>query len=264
MKKFHQYTTEEQNNIVDRARKIIYKLRDRCNNKNFKQYKDYGGNGISIANEWNDMDTFSRDIVKLDGFDYALFISGELELDKDLKVRNNKVYSKDTCYLLTRKENAQYKPSVHDDIYAYNQYTEEIKEHISLPLFCLEERISLSTANSVLQGRKHRSGDWYIWRKTDNPPIVEKVFARKDSEEVWDINPQQLSQKIGANRAGCSGALRTGYKLFGYRITKEIVNIQDLVHNYELNKMPNDYRTVTFHREDAKGNLVEYTFKVEM
>lgn len=28
-------------------------MRARCNNKNVKQYKDYGGRGISICKEWD-------------------------------------------------------------------------------------------------------------------------------------------------------------------------------------------------------------------
>ncbi len=33
-------------------------MRARCNNKNVKQYKDYGGRGISICKEWDDFQNF--------------------------------------------------------------------------------------------------------------------------------------------------------------------------------------------------------------
>lgn len=33
-------------------------MRSRCHNKNHPQYKDYGGRGISVCNEWNDFRVF--------------------------------------------------------------------------------------------------------------------------------------------------------------------------------------------------------------
>ena len=33
-------------------------MRTRCNNRNSKSYKNYGGRGISICEEWNDFETF--------------------------------------------------------------------------------------------------------------------------------------------------------------------------------------------------------------
>lgn len=43
-------------------------MRMRCNNKNMKCYKDYGGRGISICNEWNDFMNF-RHWANSSGYD---------------------------------------------------------------------------------------------------------------------------------------------------------------------------------------------------
>lgn len=37
-------------------------MRDRCHNPNFKQWKDYGGRGITICKEWDDYRVFERDM----------------------------------------------------------------------------------------------------------------------------------------------------------------------------------------------------------
>lgn len=262
---FEMYTKNQQEKIVSRARKIIYKVRDRCLNKNFKQYNDYGGKGVTISEDWLDTDKFAHDVVNLPGWDYTLFVDGKLELDKDFIKHDNLVYCKEYCALLTRKENMQFRPKVHKPFYAYNQYTQEIKEHFNAKMFADENDCSANVAWSVLQGKKHRTGDWYLWYKGDPAPIVERVYAVKDGETRWEINTQKLSLSLGFHDKSCAQALTRGNgKLYDWTVYKEKVDVDSLVEKFESNKMPNDYRTVTFYREDTKGNLVEYTFKVEM
>lgn len=262
--KFNDYTPEQQEKIIERARKIQYKIKDRCYNKKFKQYKDYGGAGVTLCDEWHNVYKFARDLVELPGWDYELFVEGELELDKDFLKWGNKVYCKEYCALLTRAENAQYKPSIHKPFYAYNQYTQEIKEHFNAKMFAEENNVSEHVARSVLQGKKHRVGDWYLWYKSSPYPEVYKVYAEKDGHVEWDINPQRLSLKLGLTRTCVASALSRGKVTHGWRVYKKKVDIESLVKEYESNKMPNDYRTVTFCREDKRGNLVEYTFKIQV
>lgn len=216
--RFEEYTEEQQKQIEVRARKIMYKVRDRCLNKKFKQYKDYGGNGVAICEEWLDISNFARDVVELQGWDYDLFVSSKLELDKDFLKRSNKVYCKEFCCLLTRKENMQYKPSIHRPFYGYNQYTQEIKEHFNASMFAKENNCSVNVAWDVLQGEKHRTGDWYLWYADEKPPMVLRTYAEKDGTVYWEINPQKLSIKLGLSRTSCASALnRSGYTQ-GWRI----------------------------------------------
>jgi hypothetical protein len=262
--KFSEYTQAEQQAIINRVQKMLNKIRDRCYNTRFKQYKDYGGRGVYLCERWHDKLKFAEDIVELPGWDYDLFISGKLELDKDFLNHNNLVYCKEYCALLTRAENMQYRPSVHKPFYAYHQYTQEIKEHFSAKMFAEENNCSVSVARNVLQGNKHRTGDWYLWYKDCPYPDVYRVYARKDGITHWEVNPQKLSLRLGLSRTCCATALnRSGYT-HRWAITEEKVNLSKLIEEYESNKTPNDYRKVTFYREDTRGNLVEYTFNVEM
>lgn len=62
------------------------RMKDRCFNKNSKDYKNYGGRGISVCDEWkNDFEQFYKDM-------------GEKPANTSIeRIDNNKGYSKDNC-----------------------------------------------------------------------------------------------------------------------------------------------------------------------
>lgn len=67
-------------------------IRQRCNNPNDRRYKDYGGRGIALCNEWNDYRAFEEWSMN-NGY------SKELELDR---IDNDKGYSPDNCRWVER------------------------------------------------------------------------------------------------------------------------------------------------------------------
>ena len=87
----------------------IYKLwknmMDRCYNTNHSRYKLYGGNGVIVCERWHTLNNFCEDIDKIQGFNYELFMSGVLCLDKDKKNYNNKIYDIHNCQFITKAEN---------------------------------------------------------------------------------------------------------------------------------------------------------------
>lgn len=93
----------------------IYKLwknmMDRCYNTNHSRYKLYGGNGVIVCERWHTLNNFCEDIDKIQGFDYELFMSGILCLDKDKKNYNNKIYDIHNCQFITKAENNKFKPN---------------------------------------------------------------------------------------------------------------------------------------------------------
>ena len=67
-------------------------MNDRCGNENSARYKDYGGSGYSVCDRWKTLDKFIEDVDKIEGFNEAEIISGNLSLDKDSKDMSNKIY----------------------------------------------------------------------------------------------------------------------------------------------------------------------------
>lgn len=67
---------------------------ERCNSIKFKQYKDYGGRGITVCERWKEVTNFINDM-------YPTFKEG-LQMDR---IDNNGNYEPSNCKWSTRKEN---------------------------------------------------------------------------------------------------------------------------------------------------------------
>lgn len=85
---------------------------DRIYNLNNNNYDNYGKKGITIDERWHNFSNFYTDIINLNNFNRNDFISGNIEIDKDVKQYNipiyKRVYSKDTVTLVSHKNNMKY------------------------------------------------------------------------------------------------------------------------------------------------------------
>jgi hypothetical protein len=83
--------------INNRLKSVYNNMKIRCNNPNSKDYKNYGGRGIKICEEWNNMKSF-RSWALNNGYKKGL------EIDRE---NNNKGYSPDNCRWVIKKINSR-------------------------------------------------------------------------------------------------------------------------------------------------------------
>lgn len=74
-------------------------IKDRCGNKNNKAYKDYGGRGVTVCNEWiNDFNVFYLDMGNKPSLGHSIE-----------RINNEKGYYKENCKWATRLEQSRNK-----------------------------------------------------------------------------------------------------------------------------------------------------------
>ena len=86
------YCANKENRLKAVWRSMLY----RCNNKKSQMYKNYGGRGIMVCDEWNDFGVFKNDMIS--GYKQGLSID---------RVDINSNYCKDNCRWATSLEQAQ-------------------------------------------------------------------------------------------------------------------------------------------------------------
>lgn len=71
----------------------------RCHNPRDARYRWYGGNGVTVCSEWRDDPAAFINWCLANGW------APGMEIDKDTRVQGNKVYSPQTCALVTHRVN---------------------------------------------------------------------------------------------------------------------------------------------------------------
>lgn len=80
-------------------------MMQRCYDPSHKGYRNYGAKGVFVCDRWHIFRNFLEDIKKIEGYNEELFRKGKLDLDKDRKSKELKMYSLETCKFLSRSEN---------------------------------------------------------------------------------------------------------------------------------------------------------------
>lgn len=205
-------------------------IHDRTTNNKNQEWDSYGGRGVQLDPKWTTYSGFIEDVDSIEGWNEHEFMNGNLELDKDIKIPGNKLYSKNTTKWVTHKENMQVLPGVQTLFYAYNQYTGVLEKGNNRGDFSNRHGLNIGL-NGVLHGRKHRVGDWWLWLASEEPPKVYRYFYkdRVSGEVTWDINPQRLSLALGRNRAYISARMSDGRHKD--HIWSEKIDLASLINN---------------------------------
>lgn len=94
------------NPVYKKIYTLWHSMMQRCYQASNGSYKNYGARGVVVSDEWKELDGFIDTIDEVDGFDLSLLLDGRLQLDKDIKHKDNKIYSKENCMFVTPSKNS--------------------------------------------------------------------------------------------------------------------------------------------------------------
>lgn len=180
----------------------------RCYDSNSKQYKNYGGRGVRICDDWHIFANFEKwyDENYIDGY----------EIDKD-KLGNGLLYSPETCCFLTKNENIIYARKNQD--YSYMKGTnhpmygkhlsEETKKRMSESLKGKKRSIESRLKQSMsIRGENHhyaktRTKEYYETHSTTRHNFKDVICKNKgwnfcDFEEIfaeWYLKPNGTRER---------------------------------------------------------------------
>lgn len=131
----------------------------RCYDPSNKRYEAY--KNVSVDESWLVFENFYNDVRKIEGYDEQKIADGILVLDKDLKQRNrtDKIYSKDTCLWISKKENNQIQDNQQRAFTAVSP-DGKVYEDCNISRFCREHGLKRRHVSGVLHNRSKTTNGW--------------------------------------------------------------------------------------------------------
>jgi len=183
--------------LFTKLRTILLHIHDRCNNSKNNEYHRYGGNGVSYTSDWNTTNGFIKDADRIPGWNEKEFMRGNIQLDKDIRIKNNKLYSKNTCLWVSRADNMLNQPSRKVKFWGYNLISNQIiyREYISKT--AKELSISSAGISNVLHEHKKSCSNWIFWLVGKEIPKVTRYTIRHNGIEVYGFSKKEVSRNFG-------------------------------------------------------------------
>lgn len=103
----------------------------------------------SVDPRWHNFQVFAKwfELNYVDGF----------QLDKDIKVKGNKIYSPETCIFVSAKENSM---ASHAKLHKYKNPNGEVVEIYNMKLFCEENGLNQQCMCQIKTGRMKNHNGW--------------------------------------------------------------------------------------------------------
>jgi hypothetical protein len=133
----------------------------RCYSKTHPTYQQYGAIGVSVCDRWHCFEYFLEDFPNIEGYEQELFDKGKLEIDKDIKQENcnNKVYSLETCCLISHEINMKHIKRLTKRFKAISP-NGDILYIDGITSFAREYHISPNSIKKCLNGTKKNFKGW--------------------------------------------------------------------------------------------------------
>ena len=153
-------------------------MMQRCYLESNASYENYGGAGVTVSEEWQDLDYFLATIDLVDGYDFDQIMAGNLQLDKDIKYKGNKIYSRSNCMFVTPSENAGSRRNNKSFVAVSPNYTYEIYKNREE--FCRTHALDTRHVWSILQKGKGFHKGWQFFYEEDF--TEDKIVKRQKFE----------------------------------------------------------------------------------
>lgn len=132
----------------------------RCYVESTESYRNYGGSGVTVCDEWHDFQVFADWYVK----NYPdSDVPHQLDKDKNAK-GNTKIYSPETCCFLTCQQNTEVSIAKY---YSFISPSGDVVNIHNLNMFCKLNGLSFSSMQSMTK-RKCRPHHGWTYNKLDD------------------------------------------------------------------------------------------------
>lgn len=160
-------------------------MKQRCYNKNHVGYKNYGGRGIVVCNEWkNNFKAFYNDMNKPMKKHIEKYGEKFTQLDR---IKNNGNYSKSNCRWVTPKKQAR------------NTRRNIIIDGISLPEFC--EKNNIKNNNKIYYKIKTMGAENTLKYLTDEK--YKTLFKAKKKNKIRNKQLTFFKRQYILNNTNC-------------------------------------------------------------
>lgn len=148
--------------LYDRWRNMLR----RCYDENHYNYPDYGAKGITVCKKWHTFSNYVKDIEQKENYDKLVQDSKNWQVDKDILIPNNKIYSNETTLIVHISENskqAQLHSKRNTCVSQYTKQEELIMSYKSIAEASRQTGVNPHTISHCCNGRQKTAGG-YIWK----------------------------------------------------------------------------------------------------
>jgi hypothetical protein len=212
-----------------KLKSIYFNMMQRCYKEYATKYEYYGGRGVTVCEKWQTFDGFIDTVDTVEGWDEGKFLRGELQLDKDTKIKGNKIYSPETCIFIPSRLNKlaankqRMRPSIAIDPNGNKHKFLNRKE------FCLAHDLDDAVVYRCLIGERTHHKLWKFYYEDGSTP---KREGHSSSDLKYGISPSgdyhefrstiEFGKEHNLNPKGIQAAVRGAAKtykkwVFGYK-----------------------------------------------
>lgn len=193
------------NVLYKKLRKTWYDMIQRCYNPNHTSYRFYGAKGVYVSDEWRTLDGFLETVDLVPGWDEQRYKSETMHLDKDLRVRDNRVYSVHTCSFVSPEDNLRPVQEAKMKECKAISPQGEIIYFKNKEAFCREHGLNACNVYECLTGKNYHHKRWrfeYVDGSTPKPSSPRgkiKIATSPEGKTYEFINTTEFASEHSLN-----------------------------------------------------------------